>query len=561
MSIKTRLISTLSILILTIIVLGGFSVFVIDSTIEKKNLLKDKMELQKSVTYIQYRLAGLSNDERAFIITGDHEYTEGMRGKAEDINSTIEGLNSLAHEGETRNSIDFLKKSFNQFWEISQQVAGSYDENPEQAKELHFGEERDLRKQVLDPAVDKLVDRLNKDVEAIKLDSEKAGAWSQRFLVGIAILASVAGIVLTLQLLRAILKPLHAINRQLDDISHGDADLTKRVQVEGNNEFGQLAQSFNAFAGSLGEMISRIGSSSEQVAASSEELSASAEQSRVTSEHISETMQAIANSNSHHSHITVNSLNSVNESLNSIMSVASNANLVAEVSFTMKGQAEHGANSVKDMLNQMDSINQSVDLANKGVNSLVLSATKIKEISSLITNISGQTNLLALNAAIEAARAGEHGKGFAVVAEEVRKLADQTNQSAAHIHTLVSTIQSDSNETVNNILLVKDNVKSGIMISKETDSNFNEILDLIEQVTSQIQEVAAATQHITTGFEVVQQTMEEISEGSKEALAGTESAAAASEQQLASIEEVSNATHSLTKLAEDLQSMISRFKV
>ncbi|MET3320496.1 UNVERIFIED_ORG: methyl-accepting chemotaxis protein [Peribacillus simplex] len=135
------------------------------------------------------------------------------------------------------------------------------------------------------------------------------------------------------------------------------------------------------------------------------------------------------------------------------------------------------------MLEQMKSINLSVDMADKGVTQLVFSATKIKEISTLITDISGQTNLLALNAAIEAARAGEHGKGFSVVAEEVRKLADQTKQSANNIHKLVSIIQIESNETVNNIQIVRENVDSGKKHSEETVTNFEEILILIEQVT------------------------------------------------------------------------------
>lgn len=471
MRIKTKLIVTISILILTIIGLGGYSVSIIDSTITNKNLLKDKMELQKTMTYIQYRLAGLSNDERAFIITGDNEFSEGMNEKADDIYSSIECLKGLTQEEEYRKSIDFLETSFNQYWDLNQQVVAGNQENPEKAMELHFGQERDLRKEVLDPAVNQLVNDLNKEVEEIKLESERAANWSQTILVVFAILASAAGIVLGFILLRSILKPLGLINKQLEDIAHGDADLTKRVQVEGNNEFGQFAESFNSFVESLSEMIIQIGSSSEQVAASSEELSASTEQSRIASEHISETMQSITNSNSHQNHITANILNSVNESLRGIMSVASSANNVVELSFTMKGQAENGANSVKQMLQQMNSINQSVDLANQGVKSLILSAAKIKEISSLITGISEQTNLLALNAAIEAARAGEHGKGFAVVAEEVRKLADQTNKSAGHIHGLVSTIESDSDDTVNNIRLVKDNVNSGIMISKETDTN------------------------------------------------------------------------------------------
>ncbi|TDL85971.1 methyl-accepting chemotaxis protein [Vibrio vulnificus] len=560
MKIKTRMITTVSILIGTILILGSFAVYVIGASSERNSILQDKLEIQKIVIGIQYRLAGLSNDERAFIITGDKQFAEGMEEKANDVHKKIEKIKELNKEKKYSEHINKLEENFNDSWEMNQQVISIYKEDHEGAKDLHFGEERNLRKEVLDPSVNELVEALHTDVSNIQSLNDRYTQLSRGAFLFLAIASSIVGLVLCILLLRSILLPLGKLNRQLEEIATGDADLTKHMEVTGNNEFGQLAKSFNIFVDSLRQMISQIGISSEQVAAASEELSASTEQSIVTSDHISETMQAITQNNSEQSRLTVNSLKAVTDSLNSIISVASNTSKVAEVSSNMRGQAESGESSVNEMLEQMKSINLSVDRADKGVTSLVLSATQIKEISTLITDISGQTNLLALNAAIEAARAGEHGKGFAVVAEEVRKLADQTSQSANNIHKLVSTIQNESNETVNNIQIVRDNVDSGIKLSEETVTNFEEILILIEQVTSQIQEVAAATQFIKNGFEELQQTIEIIAEGSQETLAGTETAAAASQQQLASIEEVSKATISLTRLAEELQEMISRFK-
>ncbi|PJN89596.1 methyl-accepting chemotaxis protein [Bacillus sp. mrc49] len=560
MKIKTRLITTVSILIGTILILGSFAVYVIKASSERNSILQDKLEIQKSVIGIQYRLAGLSNDERAFIITGDKQFTEGMEEKANDVYKKIETMKELNKDQEHGENINKLEENFNDFWEMNQQVISLYKEDHEGAKNLHFGEERTLRKEELDPSVNELVETLNTDVSNIQALNDRYSQLSRDAFLFLAIASSIVGITLCILLLKSILQPLGRLNRQLEEIATGDADLTKHMEVTGNNEFGQLAKSFNSFVDSLRQMISQIGISSEQVAAASEELSASTEQSIVTSDHITETMQEITEKNREQSQLTGKSLKSVNDSLNSIVSVASNTSKVAEVSSTMREQAESGSSSVKEMLEQMKTINLSVDMADKGVTSLVFSATKIKEISTLITDISGQTNLLALNAAIEAARAGEHGKGFAVVAEEVRKLADQTNQSANDIHKLVSTIQNESNETVTNIQIVRDNVDSGIKHSEETVTNFEEILILIEQVTSQIQEVAASTQFIKTGFDDLQLTIEIIAEGSQETLSGTETAAAASEQQLASIEEVSNATISLNKLAEELQEMISRFK-
>ncbi len=185
--------------------------------------------------------------------------------------------------------------------------------------------------------------------------------------------------------------------------------------------------------------------------------------------------------------MTEKSAESITELLDSISSVASNTGNIADLSSSMRDKAEIGSKSVNKMLDQMKFIDTSVDSAGNGLQALVESTAEISDISSLITNISEQTNLLALNAAIEAARAGEQGKGFAVVAEEVRKLADETNKSANHIQSVVTTIQNESIETVNNIKVVQENVSSGIVLSQETTGNFNEILNLVEQVTSQIQ--------------------------------------------------------------------------
>ncbi|KOP82631.1 chemotaxis protein [Bacillus sp. FJAT-21945] len=561
MKIKTSLISTISILILTIIALGLFSISIINSTIDQNQLLKNKMEVQKGIVKVQYRLTGLSNDERAFIITGDEQYSHGMHNKANEIKKMLKDIGSLIKEDQYKKDLASLEKSFNEFWQLNQQVIRTFRDNPSEARSLHFGEERALRKEVLDPAVNKLVDVLEKDVNSLSNMIKKEGKWSKTALLSSAIIATIIGIVLGFYLLRSILIPLGQINKQLEEIAKGEADLTKRVKIKGENEFGQLAQSFNLFVESLREIIKQVGSSSEQVAASSEELTASAEQSKATTELVSASMQTIADSNTQQSDMMENSLQAVNQSLQNLVEVTGNTANVAEVSSAMKIQAESGSESVKKVVEQMESIHQSVDLAGEGVNSLVSSVQEIKEISSLITDISSQTNLLALNAAIEAARAGEHGKGFAVVANEVRKLADETNLSVNKIHHLVATIQSESADTVSNIIQVKENVASGINISKETVSNFKEILDSIEKVTSQIQGVAATSQQITAGFELVQHSIEGITEGTKETAASTENIASSTEEQLATMEEISYATASLSKLAEDLQSMVSRFKV
>ncbi|MCY7918932.1 methyl-accepting chemotaxis protein [Bacillus vallismortis] len=560
MNVKTKLLGIISILVISIFGIGGSSVFMISSTVKKNEELKDKMEFQKEMKHIQYRLAGLSNDERGFLINGDKEYDEGMQEKADDVLKSLDRINDLIDKENDQSNIEDIKSSFTQYRALNQQVVKAYSSDPKKAETIHFGEERTLRKEVVDPAVNKLSDRLDQEVEALKGEIRDNGEKSQWFISIVTGVSIILGIVLSLLLLKSIMVPLRSLNKQLEEIAHGDADLTKKVIVKNKDEFGQLAQSFNSFTQSLTQIVRQISSSSEQVAASSEELSASAEESKSTSEHISGAMQMAADSNAKQSSMTEKSAESITELLDSISSVASNTGNIADLSSSMRDKAEIGSKSVNKMLEQMKFIDTSVDSAGNGLQALVSSSAEISDISSLITNISEQTNLLALNAAIEAARAGEQGKGFAVVAEEVRKLADETNKSAKHIQSVVTTIQNESVETVNNIKVVQENVSSGIMLSQETTGNFNEILNLVEQVTSQIQEVAAATQQLTSGVEVIQHTVHSLAAGTKETTAHTEAVAKSSQEQLNSMEEISYAAESLSQLAEELQTVINRFK-
>ncbi|MCY7900630.1 methyl-accepting chemotaxis protein [Bacillus inaquosorum] len=560
MKVKTKLLGIISILVVSMIGIGGSSVFMISSTVKKNEELKDKMEFQKEMKQIQYRLTGLSNDERGFLITGDKEYDEGMKEKAEDVLKSLDRINGLIDEEKYQSNVEDIKTSFTQYRALNQQVLTAYSSDPKKAETIHFGEERTLRKDVVDPAVDKLTDRLDQEVEDLKGEIRGNGKMSQWFIIIVTGISAMVGIVLSLLLLKSIMVPLRSMNKQLEEIAHGEADLTKKIIVKNKDEFGQLAQSFNSFTQSLTQIVKQISSSSEQVAASSEELSASAEESKSTSEQISGAMQMAADSNVKQSSMTEKSAESITELLDSISSVASNTGNIADLSSSMRDKAEIGSKSVNKMLDQMKFIDTSVDSAGNGLQALVESTAEISDISSLITNISEQTNLLALNAAIEAARAGEQGKGFAVVAEEVRKLADETNKSANHIQSVVTTIQNESIETVNNIKVVQENVNSGIVLSQETTGNFNEILNLVEQVTSQIQEVAAATQQLTSGVEVIQHTVHTLAAGTKETSANTEAVAKSSQEQLNSMEEISYAAESLSQLAEELQTVINRFK-
>ncbi|MBP0725165.1 HAMP domain-containing protein [Bacillus sp. RG28] len=559
--VKTRLIVIISTLIVTIIGIGIFSINSLKDSVNQTDLLKQKMEMQKTMKHIQFRLAGLSNDERGYLLTDKNDFAIEMKNKASEIQQNINSLKDLNTNTQNRQTINDLDQNFNKYWSISQEVITLKSTQPKEASDLHFGNERDIRKNLLDPSVNKIISSLDSEVNLLMKNHINTTDTRKLILFITTIISSIFGIVLGVILLISIMRPLKLLNNQMLDIAEGEADLTKTILVKNKDEFGELASSFNKFMSSLRELVIKIADSSEQITAASEEFSASSEQSKETSEQISYSMQQIASQSTDHAMMTKTSLESINDSMTGLMTISTNTSNVADFSYSMKMQADKGATSLKQVAQQMASIHNSVDIADKGINNLASHAIKIDNITTLINQISDQTNLLALNAAIEAARAGEYGKGFSVVADEVKKLAEQSNESAKQIKEIIQNIQTETKETVHMISLVKENVSEGIELSQSTSVQFKEIIGAIEQVSSQIQEIAATSEQISSGFHVISHSVEEIASGTNETSNSTEEIAAATEEQLASLEEISNAATSLAKLAEHVQGLVLRFKV
>ena len=362
-----------------------------------------------------------------------------------------------------------------------------------------------------------------------------------------------------LVLVRSIVRPLGQLVAGANRISHGD--LTERIAVRTNDEVGDLAAAFNDMGDSLRAVLREVGETSTVLAASSQQLTASADHTAQATEHIAETVQHVAEgAEAQVSSVEQSSL-AIHEMSDGIKQVADNARVVSETAGKTAELAAEGNLALQTVIQQMDSISQVVNQLAEVVRNLDQRSYKIGEIVNVITAVAEQTHLLALNAAIEASRAGEHGRGFAVVAGEVSKLAEQSSRSASKITQVVQTIRTNTVQAAASMESGVAIVQEGLDVVHRAGESFAQIQSYVQLVSQQIAEVSAAAEQLSEGGEQVRQSVSHIADVAVASASGTQTVSAAAEEQLASMEEITASAASLTRVADELNQLMARFKV
>jgi methyl-accepting chemotaxis protein len=241
--------------------------------------------------------------------------------------------------------------------------------------------------------------------------------------------------------------------------------------------------------------------------------------------------------------------------------ISENATSVSNQSEETAADAVNGSQAVTEAVDQMQIINNSVKRSSEVVVKLGQSSKQIGEIVEVISNIAGQTNLLALNAAIEAARAGEQGRGFAVVAEEVRKLAEQSEEAASKITTIIKEIQTETDAVVEIMQHGTVEVDRGTEIITATGGRFKHIVTLVQKLNDKIQNIGAAAQQLAASSDEVVKSVDSVRQVAGDNSANTETISAAAEEQSASMQEIAASSQALAQMAMGLQNVVQKFKL
>jgi methyl-accepting chemotaxis protein len=366
-------------------------------------------------------------------------------------------------------------------------------------------------------------------LQSLRRDTE--ADQSRKTLIGVASMAMVLGLLAAWLITQQIIAPLRQTLEVAKRIAKGD--LSQDLDISRRDEMGSLQQSMQDMTLSLRRLISGIGEGVAQIASAAEQLSAVTEQTSVgvNSQKVETDLVATA----------------MNQMTSTVMEVARNAEEASEAARQADQQAQDGDKVVNDAIVQIERLAVEVNNSTQAMGKLKQESDKIGGVLDVIKSVSQQTNLLALNAAIEAARAGEAGRGFAVVADEVRSLAQRTQESTEEIEVLIAALQSGTQQVVSTLDASRGLTDSSVELSRQAGCALGHITRTVSTIQAMNQQIAAAGEQQSSVAEQINRSILSVRDVSEQ------TAAASDETAASSIE--------LARLGMELQEMVGKFRV
>jgi methyl-accepting chemotaxis protein len=333
----------------------------------------------------------------------------------------------------------------------------------------------------------------------LSVDKTKSFAMLSEFRTS-AVIATVIAVAIIMALLgmliRLLIQPLHVMTRAMEDIADGEGDLTRRLTIQNQDEFGKLGIAFNRFVERIHNSIREVSSATGQVNEVALRVVAASNSSMFNSDQQASRTSTVA--------AAINQLGAAAQE------IARNAAQASSQASDARNLAEDGQQVVDRSIKAMNQLSGMLSASSSNLESLNSKTVNIGQILEVITSISQQTNLLALNAAIEAARAGEAGRGFAVVADEVRNLAHRTQESAQQVQTMIEELQVGARESVSTMSDSQRHSQDSVEIANLAGERLNSVTLRIGEIDGMNQSVATATEEQTAVVESINVDITEI---------------------------------------------------
>jgi methyl-accepting chemotaxis protein len=530
---------------------------------ELKEFTEKDMAEQLQVNQLATDISKMANAEQSYVITEKDTYLNTYKAKKDAIKTSLNNLDkSFKGREKEMTSLSSIEQFYNTYIQYSERIVKARDESGiEIAQRLIMAGNGKTAMDYIDVHIGMMNELLASQnaAQIKKLESE-----TNRSLLAFLILTTFSvllAITFGIFLYKSIRRNTFVINSSILEIANAGGDLTRRVKVKTNDEFAQIAGSTNTLIESISDLVKRVRDLAENVSSSGQELMASADETSHTIQSIADTTNEIAAGSEQTMRSMTLAVQKMNLLEESARYLSLDAQQVIKATDQMKEAALEGGQTVQHSSNVMLSIEETMANTTETVEALGKKSNEITSIIKTITAIAEQTNLLALNAAIEAARAGEHGRGFAVVADEVRKLAEQSQNAAKEVTGIVSSIQQEVKAIVKQNHDGVQTVIRGVEVANETNSSLekimsqtNDTIQIIEKMVNQIEHTLTYSQEVASSFVEVNLIAENTASNS-------ETSAAAAEQGSAAMQEINASAVELSEQADQLRRVVNEFKI